>query len=62
MEYVKFRNAKIIVNNSSYLVKNPPAHKNKWSNLFGNNKETPIPNIITDFEKNIMKKKDPFII
>ncbi len=37
MEYVKFKNADIIVNNSPYLVKNPTAYKNKWSNLFGNN-------------------------
>ena len=37
MEYVKFKNADIIVNNSDYLVKKPTNYKNKWHELFGNN-------------------------
>ena len=37
MEYVKFKNADVIVNNSDYLVKNPINYKNKWKELFGNN-------------------------
>ena len=37
MEYIKYKNADIIVNNSSYLVKNPTNYKNKWKSIFNNN-------------------------
>lgn len=37
MEYIKYKNADIIVNNSSYLVKNPTNYKNKWQSIFNNN-------------------------
>lgn len=37
MEYTKFKNAKEIVGNSKYLVKNPTEYKNKWNKLFNNN-------------------------
>lgn len=36
MEYIKIKDADMIVNNSSYVVTNPVKYKNKWSDLFGN--------------------------
>lgn len=37
MKYNKVKDAKKIINQSSYLIKNPEDYKNKWSKLFGNN-------------------------
>ena len=37
MRYNVVKNAKEIIENSSYLIKNPESYKNKWKNLFGNN-------------------------
>jgi tRNA (guanine-N7-)-methyltransferase len=37
MRYNVVKNANEIINNSSYLIKNPRDYKNKWSSLFGNN-------------------------
>lgn len=36
MEYIKIKDADMIVNNSSYVVTNPVKYKNKWNDLFGN--------------------------
>lgn len=36
MEYIKIKDADMIVNNSSYVVINPVKYKNKWNDLFGN--------------------------
>lgn len=36
MEYIKIKDADMIVNNSSYVVTNPAKYKNKWNDLFGN--------------------------
>ena len=36
MEYIKIKDADMIVNNSSYVVTNPVKYKNKWHDLFGN--------------------------
>ena len=36
MEYNKIKDAKNIINQSKYLVKNPFKYQNKWSDLFGN--------------------------
>ena len=38
MRYIKVDNANKIINNSSYLISNPTEYKNKWRDLFGNNK------------------------
>lgn len=38
MRYNVVKNATSILNNSSYIIKNPSAYKNKWHELFGNNK------------------------
>lgn len=37
MRYNVVKNANSIVENSSYLIKNPTSYKNNWSKLFGNN-------------------------
>lgn len=37
MEYNKIKNANVIIDKSSYVVKNPENYKNKWNTLFGNN-------------------------
>lgn len=37
MEYNKIKNAGVIIDKSSYVVKNPENYKNKWNTLFGNN-------------------------
>ena len=37
MRYNVVKNAKEIIENSSYLIKNPESYKNKWKSLFGNN-------------------------
>ena len=37
MKYNTFKNANDVLNDSSYLVRNPKDYKNKWSTLFGNN-------------------------
>lgn len=37
MEYNKIKNAGVIIDKSSYIVKNPENYKNKWNTLFGNN-------------------------
>lgn len=37
MRYNVVKNAKEIINNSSYIVKSPEGYKNKWSDVFGNN-------------------------
>ena len=37
MRYNIVKNANSIVENSSYLIKNPTSYKNNWSKLFGNN-------------------------
>lgn len=37
MEYNKIKNASVIIDKSSYVVKNPENYKNKWNTLFGNN-------------------------
>lgn len=37
MRYNVVKNANEIIENSSYLVKNPRNYKNKWKDLFGNN-------------------------
>jgi tRNA (guanine-N7-)-methyltransferase len=36
MEYIKIKDADMIVNNSSYVITNPVKYKNKWNDLFGN--------------------------
>lgn len=36
MEYIKIKDADMIVNNSSYVVTNPVKYKNKWNDLFEN--------------------------
>ena len=36
MAYNKVKNAIYILNNSSYVVKNPENYKNKWNDFFGN--------------------------
>lgn len=36
MEYIKYKNADKILNESKYVVKNPSKYKNKWHDLFGN--------------------------
>ncbi len=36
MRYNKVSGAKEILNNSSYVIKNPSAYKNKWHQVFGN--------------------------
>ena len=36
MEYNVVKNAKDIINNSSFVVKNPTNYKNKWHDLFHN--------------------------
>jgi tRNA (guanine-N7-)-methyltransferase len=36
MEYNVVRDAKNILNNSSYVVKNPQSNKNRWMQVFGN--------------------------
>ena len=37
MRYNVVKNANEIIENSSYLIKNPRNYKNKWKDLFGNN-------------------------
>ena len=37
MRYNVVKNASEIINNSSYLVKNPKSYKNKWNSIFGYN-------------------------
>ena len=37
MRYNVVKNANEIINNSSYLIKNPISYKNNWKTLFGNN-------------------------
>ena len=37
MEYKSFKDADLIINRSSYLVKNPKNNKNNWKSVFGNN-------------------------
>jgi len=37
MRYNVVKNANEIIDNSSYLIKNPEKYKNKWKDLFGNN-------------------------
>jgi tRNA (guanine-N7-)-methyltransferase len=37
MEYNVVRDAKKILNDSSYVVKNPSQNKNRWNKVFGNN-------------------------
>ena len=37
MEYNVVRDAKKILNDSSYVVKNPTQNKNRWNKVFGNN-------------------------
>lgn len=37
MEYNKIKNANVIIDKSSYVIKNPDNYKNKWNSLFGNN-------------------------
>ena len=37
MRYNVVKNANEIIENSSYLIKNPKNYKNKWKDLFGNN-------------------------
>ena len=37
MRYNVVKNANEIIENSSYLIKNPKNYKNKWKELFGNN-------------------------
>jgi tRNA (guanine-N7-)-methyltransferase len=37
MRYNVVKNASEIINNSSYLIKNPKGNKNKWKDVFGNN-------------------------
>ena len=37
MRYNVVKNANEIIENSSYLIKNPKSYKNKWRDLFGNN-------------------------
>ena len=37
MRYNVVKNANEIINNSSYLIKNPRSYKNKWKDVFGNN-------------------------
>ena len=37
MRYNVVKNANEIIENSSYLIKNPNNYKNKWKDLFGNN-------------------------
>ena len=37
MEYNKVKDAKIILNDSNYVVKNYKSYKNKWNDLFHNN-------------------------
>lgn len=37
MRYNVVKNADKIIENSSYLIKNPTNYKNKWKDLFGNN-------------------------
>ena len=37
MRYNVVKNANEIIENSSYLIKNPKNYKNKWRDLFGNN-------------------------
>ena len=37
MKYNTVKNANNILENSSYLIKNPEIYKNNWSKLFGNN-------------------------
>lgn len=37
MEYIKVKDADVIISKSPYLVKNPKNYKNKWHDLFGNN-------------------------
>lgn len=37
MRYNTIKNASNILENSSYLIKNPENYKNKWNTLFGNN-------------------------
>lgn len=36
MEYNKIKNANVIIDKSSYIIKNPENYKNKWNTLFGN--------------------------
>lgn len=36
MEYIKYKNADKILNESKYVVKNPSKYKNKWHDFFGN--------------------------
>lgn len=36
MEYIKIKDANLIISKSPYLVSNPSKYKNKWSDLFGN--------------------------
>lgn len=36
MEYIKIKDASIIVKDSPYVVNNPESYKNKWNDLFGN--------------------------
>ena len=36
MEYIKVKDADVIISKSPYLVKNPKNYKNKWHDLFGN--------------------------
>lgn len=38
MRYIVIKDADKIVSKSTYVVNNPTQYKNKWSNLFGNNK------------------------
>lgn len=37
MEYNKIKNANVIIDKSSYIIKDPENYKNKWNTLFGNN-------------------------
>jgi len=36
MEYIKIKDANLIVKNSKYVVDNPEKYKNKWNDFFGN--------------------------
>lgn len=36
MEYIKIKDADLIISKSPYLISNPSKYKNKWSDLFGN--------------------------
>ncbi len=38
MRYIEIKDADKIISKSNYLIKNPSDYKNKWSDLFGNNR------------------------